>query len=99
MGYDYYFINETKKQIVHSKKLYAGFEAERALVVYLSFCKGDTIRIVGEENALVEKEVFGYGEKHYQYINLYEFKIPEDDRIDSPDVDRLREVITKEVSS
>lgn len=92
MAYDLFFINETKKQIVGSKKLYAGFELQDQLLCYLSFCHGDTIRIVGEENELIEKEVYGHGEKNYKYIELCHLEISED-RYECPDVEKLREEV------
>lgn len=58
MGYDLYFINETKRQLVSAKKTdAAGLEDGTALVRYLSTCKGDTIRIVGEEDPFIEREL------------------------------------------
>lgn len=92
MGYDYFFINETKKQIVGSKVLYGDFEAKEELLAYLSFCVGDTIRIVGEEDALIEKEVYSIEEGEYKVIRLYDYDIPENRR-DSEDLDRLREEV------
>ena len=69
MGYDLYFINETKRQIAHSKVLPGGFEYGAALLAYLSRCQGDTIRIVGEDDALVEAEQFSEAPA-YEQIDL-----------------------------
>lgn len=95
MGFDLYFINETKKQIVGSKKTHMSFEDKDALLAYLSFCNGDTIKIVGEDHSIVDQEVYGLGEnKEYTYIPLHEFKINPD--IDAPDNERLYRIVYEE---
>jgi hypothetical protein len=58
MGYDFYFINETKKEILSTKVTdTTGLEFGPHLAWYLSRCKGDTLRIVGREDAVVEREL------------------------------------------
>jgi hypothetical protein len=90
MSIQIYFINETKKQVVSTKKLYGNFEDNQQLLCYLSLCAGDTFRTELEGGQWIEK--FLYEEKHkdFKHIKLYEFKIRlEEDLYDSKEFDRL----------
>jgi hypothetical protein len=75
----YFFINETKKQVVSCKKLYGDFEDSPQLLSYLSLCVGDTIRISNNE----DEELGGY-----EFIKLCSYRIKED-RYDCIEFERL----------
>ena len=72
MSVEIYFVNKTKKQIVSSKRIFAGFELSELLLAYLSCCVNDSIKIVSETDGFIED--FLYDGKHldYKYINLFE---------------------------
>lgn len=75
MSYHLYFVNHTKKQIVDSKRTGRGLEIADVIGVYLSYCKGDTIEVIGEEAAFLEKHVYDPDSpKEYKVINLYDFQ-------------------------
>ena len=65
MSIQIYFINETKKQVVSTKKLYGNFEDNQQLLCYLSLCAGDTFRTELEGGQWIEK--FLYEEKHKDF--------------------------------
>jgi hypothetical protein len=59
MGYDIYFINETKKQLFSAKVLNSGdLEDNSSVCKYLSTCVGDTLRIADEGDSAVEEARF-----------------------------------------
>lgn len=89
-----YFINETKKQVVSSKKLYADFEQKQQLLCYLNFCQGDVFRTEFESSQWIEDYLYNSLYDNYKYIKLYEYKINIDDCLyDNPEVERLLETI------
>ena len=95
MSVDCYFINETKKQVLESKMLYADFEDNQQLLCYLSFCQGDTIRLVNENSAFVDEFCNLGMHKEYKYIRLRDYKIyPNSDLYENEDVERLRKDIS-----
>lgn len=90
MGYDLFFVNHTKKQVVGSKRTNNGFEDSYQLMFYLSCCKGDTIEIMGEEHAFIEETVYSSkSSTGYKYIRLYEYYADYDGMPDHQK-DRLR---------
>jgi roadblock/LC7 domain-containing protein len=73
MGYDLYFINETKKEILSSKLTdTTGLDFAPHIAWYLSRCKGDTLRIAGNEDAFVERELLS-ASPVYKYVSLENF--------------------------
>ena len=92
MALDYYFINETKKQIVSSKVLDFGFEDKEALLSYLSQCRGDTIRIVDESDEVIDDIWSCDEESEYKYIDLFSFNLSPDRR-SCPETERLYKTI------
>jgi len=93
MSNQIYFINDTKKQIVDTKKLYGDFEDKQQLLCYLNLCQGDIFRIEPENSSWVE----GWEEgKHNEYkqILLYTFQIHVgDDLYKSSEFDRLMDTV------
>ena len=88
-----YFINDTKKQVVSTKKIYGDFEDKRSLLCYLTICQGDSFRTEFEDSEWVIAFNSGYL-TNYRNIKLHEFKIlPEDDLYDSIEFHRLIEVV------
>ena len=68
MGYDYNFINRTKKHVVSHKFLSQGFENQKYLCEYLSYCLGDTIDIVSD-NVLEDLDLSEYKHKSWWIYN------------------------------
>ena len=98
MSIQMYFINETKKQVVSSKKLYGRFEDDSQLLAYLNLCQGDTIKLEFEHSVFVEDFINGVGYQNYRKINLYEYNITQDsdgDLYDCSDFDRLMREVQK----
>ena len=95
MAYSLYFVNETKKQIVSSKKLYCDFEQINQLSCYLSQCEGDIIRILGQDSTFIEDFIC---EKHqdYKYISLFEYNIKEE-RYKCSETERLLKAISNQI--
>lgn len=92
MGYQFYFINETKKQVVSSKKLWGDFEDKYQLLCYLSACVDDTIKIIGESNIFIEEMENGT-HNDFNIINLYEYKIDPNNDDDSEKYRLLEDII------
>ena len=94
MSIEMYFINDTKKQVVSSKLLYADFEDNQQLLCYLSVCQGDTIRLLIEGSEWVEEFLCDRKHIEYKQIRLYEFSIYSDSSMyDNKEIDRLRAII------
>jgi len=94
MSVEIYFINETKKQVLSTKKLYGDFEDKQQLLCYINLCQGDLIRIEFESCKWIDD--FLYNKMHIEYkkIILCEFKISvTDDLYESKEYDRLYEVV------
>lgn len=93
MGIQMYFINETKKQVVDTKKLYGDFEDKQQLLCYLNICQGDIIRTEFENSRWVED--FNDGKyPDFKQIRLYEFAIyPDDDLYNNADFERLQSIV------
>ena len=94
MSVEMYFINETKKQVLSTKKLYGDFEDKQQLLCYINLCQGDLIRTEFEDSKWIED--FLYNEMHLDYkkINLFEFRINvNDDLYESKEFDRLYDVV------
>lgn len=76
MGYDLFFVNHTKKQIVGSKNVFGGFEDGKQLSAYLSMCQGCTFEILGEDSGFIERNVYSSAAPDgYKHIELYQYKI------------------------
>jgi hypothetical protein len=91
MSIQMYFINETKKQVVDTKKLYGDFEDKQQLLCYLNFCQGDTIRTEFENSQWIEDWLYENKYPDFKQIRLYEFLIyPDDNLHESTEVERLR---------
>ena len=89
-----YFINETKKQVVDTKKLYGDFEDKQQLLCYLNLCQGDTIKTEFEHSKWIEDFLYNDLYPEYKQIKLYEFAIyPDEDLYKNKDFDRLIEVV------
>ena len=56
MSIETYFINRTKKIVVSSKKIMGGYEDAQQLLCYLTFCVGDTIKLLGEDSKWVHPD-------------------------------------------
>jgi hypothetical protein len=94
MSIQMYFINETKKQVVNTKKLYGDFEDKQQLLCYLNLCQGDIIRTEFEHSQWVKDFLYENKYQEYKQICLYEFKIyPHDDLCESKEFERLYNVI------
>jgi len=94
MSIQMYFINETKKQVVDTKKLYGDFEDKQQLLCYINLCQGDTIRTEFENSSWIENWMYENMCPEYKQIKLYEFEIyPDDDLFDNKEFDRLRQVV------
>ena len=94
MSLEIYFINETKKQVLSTKKLYGDFEDKQQLLCYLNLCQGDVIRIEFESSTWIEDFLNKKMHIDYKQINLYEFDISvTDDLYKSLEYDRLYEVV------
>lgn len=91
-----YFINETKKQIIDSKKLHFDFEDSQQLLAYICICQGDTIRTEFQESEFIEDWLYAGKHNEYKYIALHKFNIsPTDDLYYNEDVERLTDVVNK----
>lgn len=94
MSIQMYFINETKKQVVDTKKLYGDFEDKQQLLCYLNLCQGDVFRTEFENSQWIEEWLYDGLYPDFKQINLYEFSIcPTDDLYKSKEFDRLRDVV------
>jgi len=94
MGIQMYFINETKKQVVDSKKLYGDFEDKQQLLCYLNLCQGDSFRTEFEDNEWINQFLYGDEHQEYKHVKLYEFKIkPNDDLYNNLEFERLQDVV------
>ena len=94
MSIQMYFINETKKQVVDTKKLYGDFEDKQQLICYLNLCQGDRFRTEFENSKWIESFLYDNTPSDYNHIRLYEFDIsPEEDLYQSKEYDRLYEVV------
>ena len=94
MSIQMYFVNETKKQVVDTKKLYGDFEDKQQLICYLNLCQGDSFRTEFENSEWIESFLYDDIPSDYKYIKLYEFNIGlEEDLYQSKEYDRLCEVV------
>ena len=94
MGIQMYFINETKKQVVDTKKLYGDFEDKQQLLCYLNLCQGDNFRTEFEDSQWIDSFIYGDKHQEYKHIKLYEFKINvEDNLYDSQEYYRLYDTV------
>ncbi len=95
MAIEMYFINETKKQLLRTKKLYGSFEDYNQLICYLNICQGDTITSDFEDSEFINDIIYGDDEE-YTIINLYEFNIDLDSELyNCSEFDRLYELVNK----
>ena len=89
MSIEMYFINDTKKQIVSTKKLYGDFEDKQQLLCYLNMCQGDNFRTEFEDSECIY-------DAEYKHIKLHEFNIGlEDDLYKSIEFERLFKLVTE----
>jgi len=94
MSVQMYFINETKKQVVDTKKLYGDFEDKQQLISYLNLCQGDRFRTEFENSSWIESFIYENIPSDYQHIKLYEFDINiNDDLYKSKEYDRLYDAV------
>lgn len=94
MSVQMYFVNETKKQVVDTKKLYGDFEDGQQLLCYLNLCQGDTFRTEFENSSWIESFIYDNKPSDYKHIKLYEFDIKSgDDLYKSKEYERLRYVV------
>ena len=94
MSIQMYFINETKKQVVDSKKLYGDFEDKQQLLCYLNLCQGDKFRTEFEDSQWINSFVYEDKYQDYKHIKLYEFKISVGDNLySSKEYDRLHDAV------
>ena len=80
MSVDLFFINDTKKEVVSSKVISSGFEDGQQLMAYLKCCKGDSIRIKGEDDPVVWDFLYEENGKYSDYteINIDDFTVEKD---------------------
>lgn len=94
MSIQMFFINETKKQVVCTKKLYGDFEHKQQLLCYLNLCQGDIFRTEFENSKWIEDLLYNNLYPEYKQIKLYEFAIYPDDNIyENEEFDRLMQVV------
>ena len=70
MSIQMYFINETKKQIISTKKLFFDFEDSKQLLAYINICQGDTLRTCFEDCQFIEDYLYDNKHTEYKKINL-----------------------------
>ena len=94
MSIQMYFVNETKKQVVDTKKLYGSFENGQQLLCYLNLCQGDTFRTEFDNSSWVESFLYDNKPSDYKHIKLYEFDISSGDNLyQSREFDRLYDAV------
>jgi hypothetical protein len=94
MSVQMYFINETRKQVVSTKKLYGDFEDKQQLLCYLNCCQGDSFITEFDDSKWINDWMCNNLHTDYKGINLYEFKInTEDDLYKSKEYDRLCDAV------
>lgn len=94
MSVQMYFINETKKQVVDTKKMYGDFEDKQQLLCYLNLCQGDKFRTDFENSEWVNLFFYENEHKDYKHIKLYDFQINLGDNLyKSKEYDRLYDVV------
>lgn len=97
MSVQMYFVNETKKQVVDTKKLYGDFEDNQQLLCYLNMCQGDSFRTEFENSEWIESFIYDNIPNDYKHIRLYEFDIKTgEDLHQSKEYHRLYEVVNAE---
>jgi hypothetical protein len=104
MGYEYFIINETKKQVFGGfKRVGDSYESWPHVLAYLAICNRDTFRFVGEVDSIIESTVYcndpAKRSHEYRDISPWDFKIYYDDEKDDigpeSEIDRLREEVNK----
>ena len=70
MGYDYYFINETNKEVVSSKVVSDGFEDSLELMEWLKDSINCRIMIVGQDEKIIEDYISGKALLDFKDVDL-----------------------------